>query len=124
MHRKEHLEGLEYMRKAVSLTPNSARYNWTLGVYLCNCEQTKEGLEYINRGFRLNPHPPGWFYEGYGRCYLISERYKDSIVANKQATGIVPDFIWSYVELTIAYMATGREQDARAAAKGSASNKS
>lgn len=117
MYRQENKNGIAYMRQAVALSPGSARYNWTLGVYLCNSGQAREGLEYVRRGFRLNPHPPGWFYEGYGRCYLSLGRFEESIAANRKATQILPDFIYAYVDLTAAYMELGREDEAREQAK-------
>ena len=116
MYQHDHSLGIENMRKAVDLTPNSARYNWTLGVYLCNAEKTLEGLEYVERGFRLNPHPPSWFHEGYGRCYLVMKEFESSIQANLKAIANLPDFIWGYVELAIAYMGLGDSIRARQAA--------
>ncbi len=117
MHRQENEEGLRYMRKAVERAPGSARYNWTLGVYSCNTGLIDEGLRYIERGFELNPHPPGWFHQGYGRCYLLSGRYAEAIEAHERAVARLPDFIWSHVDLVIAYLETGDEARARAHAE-------
>ncbi len=113
MHRQENEEGLRYMRQAVEKAPGSARYNLNLGVYLCNTALIAEGLNYVKRGFDLNPHPPAWFHQAYGRCYLLSGRYKESIAAHKKAVAQLPDFIWSNAELVVAYMEIGESELAR-----------
>ena len=116
MFRRDHGQGIEHLRRAVALTPSSARYNWTLGVYLCNAGEHVEGLSYVERGFRLNPHPPAWFYQGYGRCYLLLDRFEASIGANRKSVAVLPDFIWSHVGLAAAHIALGQEDEARASA--------
>jgi adenylate cyclase len=116
-YRGEHEKGLENMMHAVALEPNSARYNWHVGGYLCPLDRAEEGLEYINRAFRLSPHPPGFFDAGYGICYLMLGRFEESIASNKKSIARLPDFIWPNIELTVAYMELGRVDEAQAHAK-------
>jgi adenylate cyclase len=116
-YKGEHEQGLEYMRQAVALEPNSSRYNWHVGDYLCPFGRAEEGLEYIHRAYRLSPHPPAMFYEGYAICYLMLGRFEESIAAGRRTIAGAPDFIWPHIELTLAYMELGRMDEARAQAK-------
>jgi adenylate cyclase len=117
MYKGEHEKGLEIFRQAVALAPNSARYNWTLGVYLCISDRAEEGLEYVKTAFRLSPHPTAWFYHGYGQCYLHLGRFEEAIASSKKSIAGVPDFIWPHLVLTVTYMVLGRVDEARAEAK-------
>jgi adenylate cyclase len=76
-----------------------------------------EGLEMIQRAFRLNPSAPGWYFAAKGWSHFALRQHYDAITAFGEAVARSPYDFESRIGLTVAHQAAGREDDARAQAR-------
>jgi len=116
-YKKDSKKGIENLKRAVALDPNSARYNRLLGVFLCLADRAEEGFGYVKRGLRLDPYPPSWAYENLGMCQFMLGRYKEAITSLNKCIEMAPDFIYCRGDITLALMELGRLDEARVQAK-------
>ena len=69
-----------------------------MGELLTWMGQADEGIDWIRRAMRLNPHHPARFWNHLGRAYFTARRYDDAVDAFMNLS--VPDpmalaFSWS-----------------------------
>ncbi len=77
----------------------------------------QEAIAMIKKAIRLNPHHPPWYLWFLAEIYANAGRYEEAIAVYKKHLQLLPDFIWSHIELTANYSLLGREKEAREAAK-------
>jgi TolB-like protein/Flp pilus assembly protein TadD len=102
--------------RAIELDPNGAEVHALLSQSLYYAGRPDEALEYINKAFRLNPFPPGWYFKDKGNCYLLMGQYQDALKEFKNAFQRAPNAPNNLGNLAIIYILLNREEEARATA--------
>jgi TolB-like protein/class 3 adenylate cyclase len=64
---------------ALQIDPNHADAWAFMGVMKGFAVSTSEGIDCLQKAFRLNPHPPGWYYWHLGLVEYAAGRYKDAV---------------------------------------------
>jgi adenylate cyclase len=78
------LEQAQYhQERALALNPNNDLIVVQHGEFLTWIGQPEEGVEWIRKAMRLNPHHPERFWNHLGRAYFVARRYGDAISAFK-----------------------------------------
>jgi predicted Zn-dependent protease len=80
--------------------------------YLPNIGRAKEGAEMVNRAFRLNPHPPAFYYMMTDPFYATGE-YDQVIIMTNRVTGETP--VWGQLVLAMSYAQLGRQTNVASA---------
>jgi len=102
--------------KAYALDPNSDHVLAAYAYSLQHVGRLEEAIEFYKRAIRLDPIPPRWFLFGLGRSYRDAGRYEEALATFKKVLKRVPNNHWVFMELTITYSISGREEEARASA--------
>jgi adenylate cyclase len=66
---------------------------------------------------RLNPLPPAFYFLNYGHAYRSLGRLEEAIDMYKKTIALTPDNIFAHINLAACCAMTGKEEEARAAAK-------
>jgi len=115
--RGEHEKAITLAEKTIVLNPNNALGYLLLGLAFTCSERPNKGIECLKKAIRLNPNPQCYYLCALGDAYRISGQYEKAIVMFKKALDRSLDDIQSQAYLTAAYVASGQEKNARAAAK-------
>jgi adenylate cyclase len=102
--------------KACALDPNSDHVLAAFAYSLEYAERPEEAIEFYGKAIRFDPIPPNWFLRGLGRSYRGAGRYEEAIATFKKVLQRSPNDHWVFMDLTITYSISGREEEARAAA--------
>jgi adenylate cyclase len=102
--------------RAVSLEPNSADSYAYLATALRYAGRPEKAIPFFKKAIRLNPIPPSWYLNDLGYAYNQVGRYEEAISAYKKALHQTPDNLFVHLGLAFAYISSGREEEARAAA--------
>jgi len=102
--------------KAIALAPNSAVSQVFMGIILTFDGKPEQGIPHLEKGLRLDPIPPGWYYRNLGMAYFTAHRYEDAIAACKKALNRTPNDLLTHAILTSSYTWAGREEEARSQA--------
>ncbi len=113
---RQYEKAIEAGRRAIELDPNGAEVHALLSQSLYYAGRTDEALGYINKAFRLNPFPPGWYFKDRGTCYLMMGQYRDALKEFKEALKRAPKAPNNHGNLAVIYILLNREEEARAAA--------
>ncbi len=100
--------------RAVALDPNNADAHLFLSCALSASGRGEEGLHYIEKGMRLNPHPSAFFYFALGQCYYVLEEYDKAIAAFKRGVELRIVFIPNHWYLCMIYTLLGRDEETKA----------
>jgi adenylate cyclase len=111
-YRKAIVEG----EKACALDPNSDHVLAAFAYSLQHVARPEEAIEFYEKAIRFDPIPPNWFLSGLGRSYRDAGRYKEAIATFQKMLQRSPDSYWAFMDLTITYSLSGREEEARDAA--------
>jgi adenylate cyclase len=112
-YEKAILEG----ERSLVLGPNSADAHIWYGYTLMFSGAPEKALSLIEKGLRLNPFPPGWYFAALGVAYRLLQRSEEAIVSYKKAISIEPSYLMAHVALCSAYALDGREMEAHAEAE-------
>ena len=104
--------GIAAFEHAFSLNPNDADILANYGAQLTYVGRAKEGMEMVNRAFRLNPHHPDW-YNMQTDPFYATEQYDQVITMTRRMSADVP--VWDQIVLALSYAQLGRHTDAAAA---------
>jgi tetratricopeptide (TPR) repeat protein len=66
----------------------------------------------FQKGMRLNPFAPAWYYSGFGGALCDVGRYEESVSAYKKALQLAPDSIMANWGLALTYTYAGRPEEA------------
>ncbi|MBI4765824.1 MAG: tetratricopeptide repeat protein [Deltaproteobacteria bacterium] len=102
--------------RAVAIVPNGATALHALGQSLLWAGQLNEAILIFQKSIRLNPHVMGPTRTLLGFAYLLNGQFEEAVTALKQALVSSPNFIYTHINLASAYMALGKEKEARAEA--------
>jgi adenylate cyclase len=77
---RDDLEAASYhQEKALSLNPNYDLIVVQMGELLTWLGRPEEGIEWIRKAMRLNPHHPERFWNHLGRAQFVARRYREAI---------------------------------------------
>jgi len=112
----DHDRAIALREKAVELSPNDMIANWGLGSVLFQAGHVERGIEHLKRAERLAPRHPVSLTWALAQGQLIAGRYEDVIESAKRAIARAPKRTLPHVQLTAAYSALGRMEEAKAEA--------
>jgi len=110
----QHEKAIAEGERAVELSPNSSVDIVLFANILMNAGRPKEGVVLMERAIRLDPTPPVFYLSSLGFGYNMTGRYEEAIEALNKALLVNPDYLWSHVELAVAYISLDRQEEARA----------
>jgi adenylate cyclase len=115
---RQYDKGIAECEKAIELAPSSADVYSFMAQGLNYSGRPEEAIAYNDKAFRLNPTgAPTYYYSGASLSYFLTGRYDDTIKVCNEALKRWPKNTLAYARLAIAYMALGREEEARNAAQ-------
>jgi adenylate cyclase len=115
---RQYDKGIAECEKALELAPNSADAHSFMAQGLNYAGKPEEAIAHNDQAFRLNPAgAPTYYYSGASISYFLTGRYEDTINVCKEALKRWPNSVPEHVRLAMAYMALGREEEARYAAQ-------
>ncbi len=106
----QYKKSMEEIQTAIAMDPN-----WG-DVYVHSSVLStdwNEAIDLVEKGFRLNPLPPVWYYACLGRAYCRAGMYEKAITAYKDGLRKSPGYFYCHLGLAIVYSILGRESDAR-----------
>jgi adenylate cyclase len=109
----QHDKGIAECEQAVNLEPNSAISYFYLSLALKYAGRPKEAITMAKEAIRLNPIPPGFYYQNLTHLYCLMGQYEEAIAVGKEATRVEPNNFTVRAFLTVAYSLHGREKEAR-----------
>jgi tetratricopeptide (TPR) repeat protein len=75
--------------------------------------RSEEAITALEKALRLNPFPPGYFFQFLGLAYFFTGNYDEAIKAYQNALHITPTLMGARVFLAAAYSLSGRKEEAR-----------
>jgi adenylate cyclase len=111
--RKEHDKAIAAAERAIALNPSAAFAYAELGAVLTFSGRAEEGIAMTQKSMRLNPFPEAYQLTYLGFAYYFLGRYEDAIEVYNKALKRSADDLFAHIWLTAAYMALGREEEAR-----------
>ncbi len=78
---KDQSSALANFQKTLELNPNNADAIANTAWPLTYLGRAEEGIEYIERAMRLNPHYPEWYLWGLGMTNYQARRYEEAVIA-------------------------------------------
>jgi adenylate cyclase len=109
----QHDKGIAECEQAVNLEPNSAISYFYLSLALKYAGRPKEAITMAKEAIRLNPIPPGFYYQNLTHLYCLTGQYEEAIKVGKEATRVEPNNFTVRAFLTVAYSLHGRQEEAR-----------
>jgi adenylate cyclase len=109
----QHDKGIAECEQAVNLEPNSAISYFYLSLALKYAGRPKEAITMAKEAIRLNPIPPGFYYQNLTHLYCLTGQYEEAIAVGKEATRVEPNNFTVRAFLTVAYSLHGRQEEAR-----------
>jgi adenylate cyclase len=82
----DHDQAMFHQERAYSLNPNNDLIVVQWGELLTWLGRAEDGIEWIRKAMRLNPHHPERFWSHLGRAYYTARRYGDAIEAYSRIT--------------------------------------
>jgi adenylate cyclase len=102
--------------RAVALEPNSAEIVAGLAAMLEWADRPEEAMPLFKKAMRLSPIPQPMWLLNMASAHIRMGQYEESIPICKAVLQKQPDQEFAHIFLAIAYVSTGREQEARAEA--------
>ena len=110
---RQHDKGIAECEQAVNLEPNSAISYFYLSLAFKYAGRPEEAITMAKEAIRLNPIPPGFYYQNLTHLYCLTGQYEEAIAVGKEATRVEPNNFTVRAFLTVAYSLHGREKEAR-----------
>jgi tetratricopeptide (TPR) repeat protein len=101
----------------LALNPNDANVLVNAGWVLTANGRAEEAVSLMERGFRLNPFPPDYYYCGLGDSLLSANRVEEALRAQRTCVEHLPDWVIGRLGLTATAVAAGNLEEARVHAK-------
>ncbi len=113
---RQHEKAIEEGEKSIALGPNSADAHAWYSFTLIFTGEYPKALSLIEKATRLNPFPPSWYINIFGALYRLLGRYNEAISEYKKAIYKEPTNLFGHIGLTVSYLLSEREKEARAQA--------
>jgi adenylate cyclase len=110
---KQYDKGIAQAEKAVALNPNSAESHYRLGKTLSLAGRWEESIPEYKKAIRLNPIPPNMYLWSLGMSYWGMGKYEEAITWGEKAIHQEPNSLLAQVWMTVIYVFSGREEEAR-----------
>lgn len=81
LNRGDHEAARYHQERALGLNPNNDLIVVQQGEYLTWAGRPEEGIDWIRKAMRLNPHHPERFWNHLGRAYFVARQYPEAIEA-------------------------------------------
>ena len=113
LYKKDWDKAIAEGQRAIALEPGSAYGYGQLASSLTLAGRYEDAIPYYKKAFRLSPRPlPIWSFNlAWG--YIAMGQYEEAIRILKRITEKQPDQTVAHVNLAVAYVLSGREDDAR-----------
>ena len=112
--RDDHDKAAYHQERALALNPNYDFLVVQQGELLTWLGRPEEGIDWIKKAMRLNPHHPERFWNHLGRAYFCAEKYADAAAAFARITR--PDHTHhAFLAATLAHMGDSVAAGAHAA---------
>jgi TolB-like protein len=112
LSRRQHKEAISELERGLALDPNNANSFFNMGRVLYMSGRPKEGIEYLNKSWRLDPRSRylylialSWAHFCMGEIAQAASFWEQAMKLNPEATNLIP--------LAAFYATLGRDQDAR-----------
>jgi len=109
----DHDRAITLREKAVEIAPNDYQANWGLGTVLYRAGQTDRAVEVLKHAERLSPRHPASLSWALAEAQLLAGHYEDAIETARRASARVSNRAVPHVQLTAAYTALRRMEEAR-----------
>src|SRR5256884_826465 len=86
LNRDDHDKAAYHQERALALNPNYDLVVVQQGELLTWVGRPEEGIDWIKRAMRLNPHHPERFWNHLGRGYFVGRRYAEAVEAFSRIT--------------------------------------
>jgi len=113
LSRRQHKEAISEEERGLALDPNSRECHFNMGRVLYLAGRPKEGIEYLNKSWRLDPRSRLLYLVALGWAHFCMGEIAEAATFFEQAQKLNPEAI-STITLAAFYAALGRDQDARA----------
>jgi TolB-like protein/class 3 adenylate cyclase/Tfp pilus assembly protein PilF len=117
MYVRQHDKAVAEGERAFILEPGSADTIHVYAAILTYAGKRKEAIPLFEEALRLNPKPPTIYLRHYGVALRDSGLYKEANAQAERAIKNEPDDLIAWVLLVSSLSLSGREEEARAAAK-------
>jgi adenylate cyclase len=112
--RGDHSKARYHQERALGLNPNNDLIVVQQGELLTWLGRPEDGIEWIRKAMRLNPHHPERFWNHLGRAYFVARRYAEAAEAFSRITR--PDHTHhAFLAASLAQMGDGTAAAAHAA---------
>lgn len=81
LNRGDHEAARYHQERALALNPNNDLIVVQQGEYLTWAGRPEEGIDWIRKAMRLNPHHPERFWNHLGRAYFVARHYPEAVEA-------------------------------------------
>jgi adenylate cyclase len=114
--KKQHERAIAEAERAVALAPSDAESYYRLGEVL-SWSRPEDAIEPVQKAMRLNPRYPFIYLWALGHACYLTRRYEDAVATLKRTVTRNPDWLPAHGYLAAACIESGREDEARAAAR-------
>ena len=109
----EHDKAIAEGERAVALEPNGSWANQFLAMSLVYAGRPEEAIPLLQKTIRLNPFCKHETFSIFGSALSSTGRFEEAVSAYKKALQRAPNNIIAHLGLASAYIAMGREKEAR-----------
>ena len=114
----EYEKGIQAGERGIEVGPNSADAHSLLAQVLNFSGRAQEAIALNERAFRLNPvGPTTYYYTHASFSYILTGRYEDAVRITRLELSRTPNNVLAYARLVWALSASGRDEEAKAAAQ-------
>ncbi len=118
MMQRKYEEALKELELAISLNPNSAIVARNHAYILRSIGSYDDAIKMAKKAIRLDPLTSDPRYSNaLGSSYLLNRNFDSAVAEYEKALKLNPDFMTSYIGLTVAYSSLSMDEKAHAAAE-------
>jgi TolB-like protein len=114
--RRQHQEAISEMERGLAIDSNDPACHLHMGYVLSMAGRPKDGVEFLKRAMRLDPHSPSRYLANLGMAYFCMGEVEEAVSLFEKAMRLNPESAPSWARwLASFYGLLGRDQEARAA---------
>ncbi len=117
VYKQQYDQAVAESERAIALAPGSAWVNFWVGATLSRSGKPAEGLAYIEKAERLDPHSRAFDEFEEGVAYVLMGRYQEAVPVLRAHLATYPNFLGGHWYLIVAYSELSRPAEARAEAR-------
>ncbi|HME45128.1 MAG TPA: adenylate/guanylate cyclase domain-containing protein [Syntrophorhabdales bacterium] len=116
-YKKDWDKAIAEAQRAIAVEPGSTYGYAYLALFLTFAGRHEDAIPYYKKAFRLSPRPLPIWSINLAWSYTAMGHYEEAIRILKGITEREPDQTVAHIQLAVAYVSSGREDDARKEAK-------